>query len=45
MKKMLNVQYNKPKMDDIHVDTSDSEKMIVIRIWDKDENDYILSII
>ena len=42
---MLNIQYNKPKMDDIQVDTSESKNMTVVRIWDEDENVYILSIV
>ena len=43
--KMLNVQYNTPKMDDVEIDTSESKNMTVVRIWDEDENDYILSIV
>ena len=42
---MLNVQFNRPKMADIQVDTSESKNMNVIRIWDEDENDYFLSIV
>ena len=43
--KMLNIQYNKPKMNDVEIDTSESKHMTVVRIWDEDENNYILSIV
>ena len=42
---MLNVQFNRPKMDDVEIDTSESKNMTVVRIWDEDENNYILSIV
>ena len=42
---MLNIQFNRPKIDDVEIDTSESKNMTVVRVWDEDENDYILSIV
>ena len=42
---MLNVQYNTPIMNDVKVDVSDGENMIVICVYDEDEQQNVIKIV
>ena len=42
---MLNIQYNKPKIDDIHVDTPECKNMDLIVVYDEDEKQNIIKVV